>query len=233
MEARFLLVCILALGLGGGASAAETVDLQLVLAVDASGSVDPSEYDLQLQGIALGFHDAAVLQAIHDGPNGAIAVNLLVWADHQEPQSQSGWFRIGTAAEAYAFGRVAANFPRAQNGATGIGDGIAAAIRSFDGDGFISVRKVVDVSGDGEETPASDAAVMLPQAHAMALALHITVNGLAITNQDAFLGPYYENAVKAGPGSFVMTANSYNDYAEALRRKLLREIQYKPMLTRR
>ncbi|MFT3988696.1 MAG: DUF1194 domain-containing protein [Aestuariivirga sp.] len=112
-----------------------------------------------------------------------------------------------------------------------MGDGIAAAIRSFDGNGFTSARKVVDVSGDGEETPSSGA-VMLPEAHALALRLHITVNGLAITNQDAFVGSYYENAVKAGPDSFVVTANSYDDYAGAMRRKLLREIGH-PVLSQR
>jgi len=222
---------VLMLAVSLPARAYEPVDLQLVLAVDASGSVDSREYALQLEGIAQGFRDPAVLKAIHDGSHGKIAVNLLVWADYQEPQSQSGWFAIGTPDQAEAFARMAETFPRAQNGATSIGDGIAAAIRSFDGTGFAGGRKVVDVSGDGAETPASGG-VMLADAHALALRLHITVNGLAIIDQDAFVGGYYENAVKAGPDSFVVTANSYDDYAEAMRRKLLREIRL-PVLSER
>ncbi|MFT3988697.1 MAG: DUF1194 domain-containing protein [Aestuariivirga sp.] len=93
------------------AKAVEPVDLQLVLAVDASGSVDPQEYALQLQGIALAFRDPVILKAIEDGPAGKIAVNLLVWADYQEPQSQSGWFAIGTARQAEAFARKVEFFP--------------------------------------------------------------------------------------------------------------------------
>src|SRR5689334_24267507 len=112
-------------------NAAETaVDLELVLAVDASGSVSDQEYQLQLAGIARGFRDPAVRKAIRSGPEKAMAVNLLVWAEPQVPKDTTGWFVITGDADAESFARIVEAFPRRQTGATAIGEGIAAALRS-------------------------------------------------------------------------------------------------------
>jgi hypothetical protein len=92
-------------------------------------------------------------------------------------------------------------------------------------------RRVIDVSGDGRETPAREYVVLLPQARAMALAHGIVVNGLAISNAEEDLAAYYRSDLQAGPGSFVMEARDYADFAEAMRRKLLREIEYRPDVT--
>ena len=127
----------------------QPVDLALVLAVDASGSVDDGEFALQLAGIAAGFRDPVFRQAMKSGPEGRIAVMLLVWADHQYPKDRTRWFTLALAEDAEAFARLVETFPRYQNGATGIGEGIAAALRAIDSSGFKARRKVVDVSGDG------------------------------------------------------------------------------------
>lgn len=209
------------------------VDLALVLAVDASGSVDDREFALQLAGIAAGFRDPVVREAIKSGPEGRIAVMLLVWADHQSPKDRTGWFTLTLDDDAEAFARVVETFPRNQNGATGIGEGIAAALRSVDSSGFRARREVVDVSGDGRETAAREYVVLLPQARAMAYALGVTINGLAITNEDPDILSYYRDSVRIGDGSFAISANDYVDFAEAMRRKLLREIEIRPSISQR
>ena len=209
------------------------VDLALVLAVDASGSVDDGEFKLQLAGIATGFRDPKVRGAIKSGPEARIAVMLLVWADHQVPKDRSNWFVIASDQDAETFAQVAETFARNQNGATGIGEGLAAALRAIDTSGFDARRRVVDVSGDGRETAAREFVVLLPQARAMAYSQGVTVNGLAIANEDPGLLSYYRNAVQTGPGSFTLAAASYETFAEAMRRKLLREIEYRPAISQR
>ncbi|MEO0361461.1 MAG: DUF1194 domain-containing protein, partial [Pseudomonadota bacterium] len=87
-------------------------------------------------------------------------------------------------------------------------------------------RRTVDVSGDGiETTPWFQEAMELPQARALAAADGVTVNGLAILSDDRSLGAYYEAELITGPGAFVIEAATFEDFAEAIRRKLLAEIQ--------
>ncbi len=206
-------------------------DLELVLAVDASGSVDDREFALQMQGIAAGFRDPKVRQAIGSGPQGRIAVNVIVWADHQMPKDSSGWFLLAGDADAEAFARLVESFPRRQNGATGIGEGVAAAVRAIESNGITGARKTIDVSGDGQETPPREFVVLMPQARVMALASDIIINGLAISNEDPGLFDYYRTEVRTGADSFVMEAADYADFAEAMRRKLIREIEYRPKVS--
>ncbi len=213
-----------------GTASAKTVDIELVLAVDASGSVDDREYTLQLEGIAQGFRDATVRRAIRSGPTKSIAVNLLVWAEPQIPKDMTGWFVITSDAEAEHFAATVATFPRRQSGSTAIGEGIAAALRAIDGNDIEAARAVVDVSGDGRESVAREFTVLVGQARAMALSRSIVINGLAIQNEVSDLADYYRRNVQAGPDSFVMTAKDYEDFAEAMRLKLLREIEYRPRL---
>lgn len=226
-------LCCLASLPGDLRAEGRTVDLTLVLAVDASGSVDDGEFALQLAGIAAAFRDPEVRDAIKSGPEGRIAVMLMVWADHQAPKDRTAWFVISLADDAEAFARSVEKFPRNQNGATGIGEGIASALRAIDTSGFQARRKVVDVSGDGRETAAREFVVLLPQARAMAFALGVTINGLAITNEDPGLLSYFIDMVRTGDGSFALPATDYEAFAEAMRRKLLREIEYRPKISQR
>lgn len=224
-------VVLVLLVLDGKPVRAQTVDLELVLAVDASGSVDDREYALQLGGIAQGFRDPEVRRAIRQGSEGRIAVNLLTWAEHQVPKDSTGWHVIAGDSDAERFAQLVEGLPRSQNGGTGLGEGIAAAIRAFAGSSYSSLRQVIDVSGDGKETPAREFVVLLPQARAMANANNVMINGLAILNEDPGLLVYYRDNVRLGPGSFVISASDYTDFAEAMRRKLLREIENRPKLS--
>jgi hypothetical protein len=223
----FLCVCLAQESQAGKAIA----DLTLALAVDASGSVDDDEFVLQLKGIAAGFRDPGVREAIRSGPAKAIAVNLLVWAEPQVPKDTTGWFVITSDSEAEQFARVVESFPRRQGGATAIGEGIASALRSIEASGIEAPREVVDVSGDGRESVAREYNVLIDQARAMAVTRGVVINGLAIENEVGDLADYYRKSVQVGPESFVIAAKTYEDFAEAMRRKLLREIEYRPHIT--
>tara|TARA_R110001592_G_scaffold184597_5_gene428380 strand:- start:298 stop:1026 length:729 start_codon:yes stop_codon:yes gene_type:complete len=212
-------------GLPLEAVAQEPVDLQLVLSVDASGSVDEDEYRLQLGGIAAGFRDAEVQRAISDGTLGRIAVSLVVWADALRPKAETVWFEIASPQDAEVFARTVEAMPRTVVGATGIGAGLAWSIRKLERNGYVSDRAVVDVSGDGRETTPRDYTVLIDQATAMAAARNIVVNGLAILSDEKDLDRWYEENVRVGPGSFVMVAVDFGAFAKAMRLKLIREIQ--------
>src|SRR5436305_12408699 len=96
---RWLIAVYLSITLISQAAADEIVDLELALAVDASGSVDDGEFALQLKGIASGFRDPDVLKAIRSGPLCRVAVNLIVWAEPQAPKDMSGWQIIAESCE--------------------------------------------------------------------------------------------------------------------------------------
>jgi hypothetical protein len=106
-------------------------------------------------------------------------------------------------------------------------------LRSIETSGIAATRDVVDVSGDGRESVAREFTVLVDQARAMAISRGVVVNGLAIENEVGDLADYYRDNVQTGPESFVIAAKTYEDFAEAMRLKLLREIEYHPRITSR
>lgn len=208
------------------------VDLELVLAVDASGSVDEEEFRLQLQGIADAFRDPAIQQAILSGPEQRIAVAMVVWSDSAFPKVPTTWHILADSESANRFAAIAERFHSKTGrskgiggGGTSIGDAIDYAIGMIEVNGIEGTRRVIDVSGDGIETePWAAPATMLPEARVMAAKRAITVNGLAILNDYRHLDRYYLNNMIVGEASFVLTATDYADFKRAIREKLLREI---------
>jgi hypothetical protein len=220
------LICLIAPRVALAAD--QRVDLELALAVDASFSIDDEEFRLQMAGIAAAFRDPEIQAAIADGPIGAIAVALVVWAEPTRPKDVGPWRLLRTRADAEAFATLVETYPRRVSGGTGIGSGIGVAARHMGRNGYAGTRKVIDVSGDGQETPAREHVVRLPQARAMADRLGITLNGLAILNEEPELDAWYRQHVITGFGSFVIAAKSLESFAQAMRRKLLREIRHDP-----
>jgi len=137
---------------------------------------------------------------------------------------------IAGEGDALAFADLAASLNRGAVGGTGIGDGLAVAMRKFDRNGFNGTRQTVDVSGDGRETPPREIVVTMPTARSMALSRGVTINGLAILNEDENLDTWYRNHVIVGPQSFVIAVADYDDFAEAMVRKLIREIENNPRI---
>ncbi len=226
-------IVALLLALAPAVAEETVVDLELALAVDASASVDDREFRLQLEGIAAAFRDPVVIKAIEAGPARRIAVNLVIWAEAGHPKDFSGWHIVGSPAAAHRFADVVATFPRRLTGGTGLGDGLAHAMRSMDSNAIAGSRLVVDVSGDGTETAPRDFSVILPEARSMAVARGVTINGLAILNDVPTLDRYFREKVQTGRDSFVMSVAGYEDFADAMRRKLLREIDNRPKLSGR
>ena len=212
------------------ALATEPVDLELVLAVDISGSIDPEEARLQRQGYVAAFRHPDVKKAIASGYNGKIAVTYFEWAGAGWQRPIAGWTTIGSAAEAEAFAdRLAA--ARVGTGPyTSLSGAIEFAVPLFEQSGVKGVRRVIDISGDGENNsgppvePARDAAV----------ARGLTINGLPIVNDRPtrigglpplpHLDRYYEKCVIGGRGAFLIVANDFASFADAIRRKLILEI---------
>lgn len=215
-------------GVASPARAQSAVDLQLVLAVDASGSVDAREYALQMTGIAAAFRDPEVLAAIAKGDHGRIAVALVTWAESSHPKDASPWHVIGDPAGAERFASLAEGFPRRVVGGTGIGRALFFCMLMIERSGFESPRRVVDLSGDGAESTTRYFRAEVGQAKARARASKITINGLAILTDEPDLESYYRDKVIVGPGAFTMATDVYEDIAEAFRRKLIREIEYRP-----
>ena len=209
----------------GSVVRAETpVDLQLVVAVDASGSVDDREYALQLGGIAAAFRDARVLRAIAEGPTGRIGVALVGWAESNRPKAASRWHIVDDAASAEIFARTVETFGRPVGGGTGIGRAMTFSVTLLERSGLAGTRRVIDISGDGRETTFREWSVPPEQARHAAIDRGITINGLAILSEDPDLEAYYARSVIAGPGAFVMTVATIEDFSIAMRTKLIREI---------
>ncbi len=227
------LLAALLIAAAGASAEDQAVDLELVLAIDASGSVDSVEWALQMEGYATAFRDDRVKAAIASGPNGRIGVAVVVWADATVPKWESEWFVLATPADSERFAAFMGGLGRGAVGGTGIGAGIAAAIRKLERNGLAAPRQVVDVSGDGRETPPRETAVLIPLANAMARARGVTVNGLAILNEDPELDIWYRDNVMSGRGAFVMTADDYVDFADAIILKLIREIEHEQRLSLR
>jgi hypothetical protein len=211
------------------ARGSQSVDVELVLAVDLSGSVDDAEQGLQREGLVAAFRDPEVVGAIAALPEG-VAVALVGWAGAGQVRTLVAWRWLTdrTSAEDFA-ARVGAALPVAfgPGGKTAIGDALTWSLAELAGNRFAG-RAKIDVSGDGHNTdgaypgPVRDAAV----------ALGVTINGLAIVNDEPYLANYYRKNVVGGPGAFVMTADDYRAFGEAIRRKLLRELAPGPTAMR-
>ncbi len=214
---------------------AEEVDLELVLAMDGSGSISEREYILQLEGTARAFEDPAIRSALRSGPIGRIAVSVLIWSDAAFPKFKSGWFILDTDESAALFANKVRNFHKHTGrkfgiggGGTGIGEGIRVALEMIRTNRFQGLRQVVDVSGDGIETdPWFKKAITLPAARALAQRDGVTLNGLPILTADfPHLDDYYRSDVINGPGAFVVIADGFEDFGRAIREKLWREISH-------
>jgi hypothetical protein len=197
------------------------VDLLLVLAVDASGSVDHDRFELQKQGYAAAFRDPRVLGAIRSGPRQVIAVAMMQWTGPALQARVVDWTRIGDGAVANALAAEIEQVPRALfGGGTSISGAIDASRALLFDSPFHAERRIVDVSGDGSNNRGRP----VTQARDEAVAAGVGINGLPILALEPDLDRYYQDNVIGGPGAFVIAARSYESFAEAILKKLIAEI---------
>ena len=202
--------------------AATPVALELVLAVDASSSVDDEEYALQVAGYVRAFQDPEIIAAIKALRPSSIAVTYVEWSDRWQQVQSVDWVRVHDAPSAEAFAAaIAAQANMLKGTGTALGTAISFSTELFTGNGFSGVRRVIDVSADDRYNSGSHPTL----ARDRAVAQNITVNALAV-DDTGVLSEYFRKNVIGGPEAFVITANSFGDFAAAIKAKLLRELSF-------
>lgn len=228
-SAAFAALLALALHADFARSAGVGVDLELVLAVDVSGSVDEEEGRLQRTGYVSAFRSPAVLRAIRSGRRKRIAVAYVEWAGHDFQRVVADWRRIDDRASAEAFASLLARKPVGTGPYTSISGAIAFSLSLFEDNGFEGERRVIDISGDGPNNSGD----FVTTAREKALRAGVTINGLPIMNDRPSpwgrapmpnLDLYYRRCVIGGGRSFLVVANDFASFGRAVKRKLVLEI---------
>ncbi|MGF1608242.1 MAG: DUF1194 domain-containing protein [Kiloniellales bacterium] len=216
----------------GNALAAEEVDLELVLLADASRSIDDGEFQLQRQGYAAAITHPDVLAAIAGGYLQRIAVTYVEWGQVDSQEVVVPWTVIDGPDSAAGFAKQLMAEPRLAHGPNAIGNALAAAQALIESNEIESTRQVIDFSGD---SAYSWGGIPIHEARAMALAAGSVINGLAILCYECDGRPVgydleaaFASLIIGGPGSFVVTADGNQSFAEAVRRKMLLEIAGEP-----
>jgi hypothetical protein len=214
-----------------GYAALVVVDLELILAVDVSRSIDDDEYNLQKQGYADAFSHPAVLNAIQSNPHRRIAVTLVEWAGADFQKVIIPWTLVSDAESGQLFGEAVRQTPRSFWGWTSISGAIDFSVPLFGRDDIESTRRVIDVSGDGVNNSGRPAAM----ARDDAVAAGITINGLVIMNDrptpgfavqraQPALDEFYRENVIGGTGAFLIAIDDFESFAHAIVNKLIKEI---------
>lgn len=230
MKGLALASVAICLSLVAPAFAAEIpVDLELILAIDVSGSVDWEEASLQRRGYIEAIRSDEVISAIKSGPNGKIAVAYIEWAGTYLQRTVIDWTVIDGAESANAFTSILSEAPIDTGPWTSISAAIQYAVPMFARNDYQGTRRVIDISGDGP----NNSGIPVTEARATALAAGITINGLPIVNDRPGPGgirnvrdldKYYSECVIGGAGAFMIVANNFNDFATAIKRKMIFEI---------
>lgn len=217
------------------AAPAETgvaVDAELVLAVDVSRSMTARELEIQRRGYAEALRSPEVLATIQAGFHGKVAIAYLEWAGSGLQRRVVDWTLIESQADTDAFAaKLTAHFDQSMR-RTSISGALTHAAAMFDGNGFTSYRQIIDVSGDGPNNDGRPVTF----ARDDALAQGISINGLPLMTREGMgsqwhlddLDAYYEHCVIGGAGAFVIPVLKWEDFPDAVRRKLVLELSWRP-----
>ena len=204
------------------------VDVELVIAVDVSYSMDPDEQALQREGYVLALTSKEFLQALRQGAHGKIAVTYFEWAGQSDQKILMPWRVIDGPESADAVAAEIARAPYRRASRTSISGALRFAKPLFDDSGYKGLRRVIDLSGDG----ANNAGPLVEITRDDVLAAGITINGLPIMLKRPYTGTmdienldeYYEDCVIGGPGAFVIPIREREKFIEATRTKLVLEV---------
>ncbi|MGX9349743.1 DUF1194 domain-containing protein [Shimia sp. W99] len=204
------------------------VDVELILAVDVSRSMTPDELEIQRRGYAAALSSDAVYGAIRGGMIGNIAVTYVEWAGDRSQTVVMPWTLIDSrdAVEEFARRLTTWNSPGMRR--TSISGALLYSAEMFEANRFVGLRRVIDISGDGPNNQGPP----VTQARDRVLSQGIIINGLPLMTEDEMssvwgipdLDVYYANCVVGGPGAFVVPVFSWDQFAAAVRRKLVLEI---------
>ena len=203
------------------APASQPVDVQIVLAVDASGSVDDDRFELQKQGYAKAFLNPRVLNAIRNGSEQAIAVSMVQWTGPTLHVIMVPWTVVRDQRSAQAVAALISAAPRQIfGGGTSLSGAIDFSVLMLTSSPYRATKRVIDISGDGSNNLGRPA----EQARDEAVKMGIRINGLPILAVEPDLDVYFRESVIGGPGAFIIPVKSYDAFAEAILRKLVAEI---------
>jgi len=212
----------------GKPAAVANVDVELVIAVDVSYSMDPDEQALQREGYITGLTSPEFLNALRQGMHGKAAITYFEWAGANDQRVVVPWRLIDGPETAKAFVNEIAAAPYRRAYRTSISGALQFALPLFEGSGFSGLRRVIDVSGDGVNNQGN----LVTIARDAVLERGVTINGLPIllkrpsaaTMDIENLDVYYEDCVIGGPGAFVIPIRERDQFREATRTKLVLEI---------
>jgi hypothetical protein len=209
-------------------STAVAVDVELVIAVDVSYSMDPDEQELQREGYIQALTSREFLTALREGANGKIAITYFEWAGQFDQKIVMPWRLIDGPEAADAVAAEIARAPYRRASRTSVSGALKYAKPLFDESGYRGLRRVIDVSGDG----ANNSGELLVPIRDDVVAAGITINGLPIMLKRSRgsmmdidnLGVYYEDCVIGGPGAFVVPIHNREQFVNATRTKLVLEV---------
>lgn len=208
-----------AVGLTPPAAAQDQCAVALVLAMDVSRSVSSREYDLQMGGLASAFRAPDMIDLIR-AQKGGVMATVMIWGDHTQQKQTTPWTLLTGGSEMEAFAVGIEQTDRAFGFTlTGLGAAMAFADGLFRENPTPCRREVIDISGDGVWNDGP-----LPSTVWRTMSRGVTVNGLVILGATPDPYPHYRDEVIGGPGAFVEKAEDFDDYAHAIRLKLLREL---------
>ena len=222
---QFLLVWICALI--STAQAQQIVELELVLALDSSTSVNEDEYALQRRGLSEAMRHPTVLQAIRGLGEAGLAISVVQWSGPGKQVDSITWRHINSDVSAIRLANDLSKMPRALTGFTDITGAINHSVASIENNMFKGRRYAIDVSGDGTSDTNNPS-----RARDEAVAKGFTINGLIIHSVEYDLGDlarhalhkHYSEDVIGGPGAFLLNAESFKTFGESMRQKLVKEI---------
>ena len=208
-----------------GSPAQTNVSVALVLAVDCSFSVSNDRFELQKRGYAAAFRDPQVLNAIRSLGTQSMAVTMFQWTGPLLHVVVADWTLINDAASVNAFADTLAAAPRQLfRGGTSISGAVDYARVLLGQSPYKGARRIIDISGDGSNNSGRPVTMARDEAAADG----ITVNGLPILTMEPGLDAYYRDNVIGGPGAFVVPAANYDNFADAILKKLINEIATEP-----
>ncbi len=212
----------------GARAADETVDVELVLAVDVSYSMDLDELALQREGYMQAVVSPEFLNALRLGPNGRVALAYVEWAGVGEQKLVVDWTIVEDRESARRFADAIGAAPLRRVYRTSISGAMEFGAALFEGNGLRGLRRVIDISGDGTNNQGP---LVEPTRDAIT-ARGITINGLPLLLKEASgslldieqLDIYYEDCVIGGPGAFVIPIRARHEFADAIKTKLVLEV---------
>ena len=203
----------------------QAVELELVLLADASSSIRGNEFDLQTRGYANAFRDPRVIAAIEGLGSSGIAVTYVQWSASFQQTDTVPWMQIRTAQDAERFSQAVMTQSRRFLGfGTATGKALAHGAAAILENRFRGRRKIIDITSDEHSNQGPRPRSVRDEI----IAAGITVNGLIILDDKFDLETYFREAVIGGDGAFVIAVDSYEDFADAILRKILREITGAP-----